>query len=141
MEEQTAKSETTTMETPINRPPTFTADFGIRQEIIDALRNERETSSQAAKADAGKPIFTLVPPQIMVEIEKIRSYGNMKYHSPDNWKNVEPQRYWEALIRHVIAAWSDYKAVDPESGYLHLSHIACNCAFLLQMIEWEKNSK
>ena len=38
------------------------------------------------------------------------------------------------LYGRVFAAWNDYKAVDPESGFLHLSHIACNCAFLLEMI-------
>lgn len=96
------------------------------------------SANQDAKADAGKPILTLVPPQIMFEIEDVREYGNNKYGDPDNWKNVSPDRYWEALIRHVFAAWNDFRKVDPESGLKHLSHIACNAAFLLQMIKWEE---
>ena len=88
---------------------------------------------QNAKSDAGKPTLSLVPPQIIYEIEKIRSYGNAKYHDPDNWKTVEPERYWEATPRHIVAAWNDYKAVDPESGLLHIAHAACNLAFLFEL--------
>lgn len=106
---------------------------------INKAEDEYLKPNQSAKADAGKPMLTLVPPQIMFEIEKIRQHGNNKYGDPDNWKTVSPQRYWEAIIRHVFAAWDDYKAKDPESGQMHLSHIACNCAFILQMIKWEED--
>lgn len=91
--------------------------------------------NQTAKADKGKPRLTLVPPAIMFEIAKIREYGNAKYHDPDNWKQVEPQRYWDACVRHIFAALSDYTKTDDESGLLHISHAACNLAFLLQMME------
>lgn len=91
--------------------------------------------NQTAKADAGKPRLTLVPPAIMFEIAKIREYGNAKYHDPDNWKQVEPQRYWDACVRHIFAALSDYTKKDDESGLLHISHAACNLSFLLQMME------
>lgn len=93
------------------------------------------TLNQTAKADAGKPRLTLVPPAIMFEIAKIREYGNAKYHDPDNWKQVEPQRYWDACVRHIFAALSDYTKKDDESGLLHISHAACNLSFLLQMME------
>lgn len=122
----------------------FNIDIGIPDNveeqvarIVDKCLKESE-ADQGAKADAGKPILTLVPPQIMFEIEDVREYGNNKYGDPDNWKNVSPDRYWEALIRHVFAAWDDFRKVDPESGLKHLSHIACNAAFLLQMIKWEE---
>jgi hypothetical protein len=65
----------------------------------------------------------------------VRQYGNKKYHGPDNWKTVEAQRYWEAILRHAVAAWDDYKAKDKESGLMHIDHIACNLAFLIAMIE------
>lgn len=105
-----------------------------------AKADSDDNQNQSAKADKGKPILTMVPPQIVFEIEKVRAYGNAKYGSPDNWKGVSPDRYWEALIRHVFAAWEDFRRVDPESGLLHLAHISCNAAFLLQMIEWEKEN-
>ena len=93
--------------------------------------------NQEAKADAGKPDLTLVPPTILYSIEKVREHGNRKYHDRDNWKQVEPQRYWQAILRHVVAAWEDYKAVDQESGLMHIEHISCGLAFLLDMIARE----
>ena len=98
-------------------------------------------NNQEAKADAGKPQLTLVPPQILFAIERVRQYGNQKYHSPDNWKTVEAQRYWEAILRHVVAAWNDYTAVDEESELMHIDHIACNLSFLIAMVEGEKHGK
>jgi hypothetical protein len=90
--------------------------------------------NQDAKADAGKPILSLVPKQIIYEIEKVRSYGTKKYNDPDNWRKVELERYHEALLRHTMAVWNDICAKDNESGLLHLSHIACNVAFILELI-------
>lgn len=93
------------------------------------------TKSQDAKADNGKPILSLVPTEIIFEIEKVRSYGNKKYHSPDNWKTVEIERYHQALLRHTLAMWNDIYARDKESGLLHLSHMATNIAFILEMMK------
>lgn len=92
-------------------------------------------TDQNAKADAGKLRLSLVPPEVIKAVGIIRRYGNAKYPDggEDNWKRVEPQRYWDAVIRHTVAAWSDYKAVDAESGYPHLYHIATNIAFILAL--------
>lgn len=100
-----------------------------------ALAVFEDMKNQEAKADSGKPILSLVPTEIIYEIEKVRSYGNKKYHSPDNWKDVEIERYHQALLRHTLAIWDDIKARDKESGLLHLSHIACNVAFILEMMK------
>lgn len=77
--------------------------------------------------------FYLVPIALLQEVQKIRAFGVEKYGDPDNWKTIEPERFHNALLRHVLAIWNDPYAVDPESGLLHLSHIACNAAFLLEM--------
>lgn len=92
---------------------------------------------QSAKADAGKPRLTLVPMQIIFDIAAIREYGNRKYPDggTDNWKRVEAERHFEAFLRHVVKAWSgDHLQTDPESGYLHLYHAACDLAFFLELI-------
>lgn len=86
-----------------------------------------------AKADRGKPHPSYVPVEIIEAVMRVREYGNAKYHDPDNWRTVEPQRYHEALLRHVLRAWTDPYAVDPESGLMHIEHVACNIAFLLAM--------
>ena len=88
-----------------------------------------------AKADSGKPNLSLVPKQIIYEIEKVRAFGTKKYGDPQNWKNVELERYHQALLRHTLAIWNDVGAKDEESGLLHLSHIACNVAFILELMK------
>ena len=96
-----------------------------------------KTMNQTAKADAGKPKLTLVPMQIVWKIEKIRSYGVVKYSEGgiDNWKRVEPERHFEAFLRHVVKAWDgDHLQIDPESGYMHLSHAACDLAFFMALM-------
>ena len=90
---------------------------------------------QTAKADAGKLQLTLCPRQIIREIARIRMYGNDKYPEggPDNWRKVAPQRYRDAAFRHFLAYLDNPGGVDPESGLPHLSHLACNIAFLMEL--------
>ena len=90
-------------------------------------------TDQTAKADKGKLQLTLVPRQVIREIAKIRMYGNAKYGDPDNWRRVEPERYRDAAFRHFLAYLDDPHGVDAESGLSHLSHLACNIAFLIEL--------
>ena len=92
-------------------------------------------NKQEAKADSGKPLLSLVPTEIIYEIEKVRRYGVEKYKDPDNWRRVELERYHQALLRHTMAVCTDITARDEESGLLHLSHIATNNAFLLELMK------
>ena len=96
-----------------------------------------EMPNQTAKQDKNKPQLTLVPAGIITAVEKVRAYGNAKYHDPNNWKSVESQRFWDATVRHIVAAWDDYKAIDPESGLPHIYHAMCNLAFLAERMENE----
>ena len=89
--------------------------------------------NQDAKKDAGKPQLTLVPRQIIWDIAKVRMYGNKKYKDPDNWKQVEPQRYREAAYRHFLAYLDDPFGVDEESGLPHRWHLETNLAFLAEL--------
>lgn len=87
---------------------------------------------QAAKADAGKVKPTLVAPSLVYAVAMVRGYGTQKYGSPDNWKNVDAQRYRDALYRHWLAYLSGEQC-DQESGLPHLWHIACNVSFLIEL--------
>ena len=87
---------------------------------------------QRAKADAGKIRPTLVPVSAIRAIAAIREYGCLKYHDPDNWKRVEPERYKDAAYRHWLA-YLDGEQNDTESGLPHLWHLACNIAFLIDL--------
>ena len=102
---------------------------------LDSVDVGKELPDQTMKADAGKPKLTLVPQQIIYAIAAIREYGNRKYPEggPDNWKTVDPERYRDALFRHLLKYLDDPKGVDPESGLPHLWHLACNVAFLIEL--------
>lgn len=93
---------------------------------------------QTIKADAGKPKLSLVPRQIIFDIAKVREYGLQKYGKSESWKQVDIQRYRDAAFRHFMAYLDDPQGVDAESGLSHLSHLACNIAFLSEL---EKNGK
>lgn len=85
-----------------------------------------------AKADAGKPRPTLVPVSLIEAVAAVRMYGTDKYRDPENWRQVEPQRYRDALYRHWLAYLKGERC-DQESGLPHLWHLACNAAFLIEM--------
>lgn len=78
-------------------------------------------------------MLTLVPRRIIFDIAKVREYGCQKYKDPDNWRRVEVERYRDATFRHFMAYLDDPKGVDSESGLTHLSHVACNIAFLCEL--------
>ena len=101
---------------------------------------ENAAKAQEAKADAGKLRPTLCPTKIIWAITKIREYGCQKYHDPDNWKRVEPERYKDAAYRHWLAYVSG-EIFDRESGLPHLWHCACNVAFLIELEERIEESK
>lgn len=90
-------------------------------------------NKEEAKADNGKPKLSLVPRQIIFDIAKVREFGTKKYGDSENWRQVEVQRYRDAAFRHFMAYLDDPYGVDEESGLSHLSHLACNIAFLCEM--------
>lgn len=94
---------------------------------------------QDAKADQGKPCPSLCPVSLIEAVTAVRMFGLQKYHDPDNWKQVEPERFWDATLRHVLKAWHNPYSIDKESGLPNLWHIATNVAFLIEM--GEKNAK
>lgn len=96
-----------------------------------------ERCDQQAKADAGKPRPTLTPVSLIDAVTAVRMYGTQKYGDPENWRQVEPQRYRDALYRHWLAYLKGEK-YDQESGLPHLWHLACNAAFLIEMEEEHK---
>ena len=99
-----------------------------------------KNDDQSIKADAGKPKLTLVPQQIIFDIAKVREYGLKKYGTSESWKDVDIQRYRDATYRHFLAYLKDPQGIDEESGLTHLSHLACNIAFLCEL-ENDKKGK
>ena len=100
--------------------------------------SNEDKNDQTIKADSGKPRLTLVPHQIIFDIAKVREYGLKKYGESESWKKVSAERYRDAAYRHFLAYLNDPYGVDAESGLPHLSHLACNVAFLCELDKEEK---
>ena len=87
------------------------------------------------KHDQGKIRMALVPAGIIEAVGIVRDYGTQKYGDPDGWKMVEPWRYQDALMRHLVDYLRDPESIDEESGLPHLYHMACNIAFLIEFAQ------
>ena len=98
-------------------------------------------SDQRIKSDEGKLRVSLVPSQIVRDIAVIREYGNEKYGDSESWREVEPQRYIDALYRHTLAFIDAPAGRDKESGHYHYQHMACNMAFLCELLKEGKNGQ
>jgi hypothetical protein len=95
------------------------------------------TLTQSAKHDTGKSRVDLVSPDLILAVGHIRRYGVEKYGDPDNWKQVDKERYIAALLRHLCEVMKDFKSIDPESGLPHLWHVDCNANFLTEILAME----
>ena len=94
-----------------------------------------------AKNDQNKLDLTQVPRQIIWDIAAVRRFGSAKYHDPDNWREVEIERYRAAAFRHFLAYLDDPEGVDEESGLEHYKHLVCNLAFICEMEKWAKDGE
>lgn len=126
----------------VNENPQEAADLMGYEIIFDGVHTKSSIGNKRgdAKSDEGKPRPTLVPVSLMEAVTAIREYGCAKYHDPENWRRVEPQRYRDALYRHWLAYLKGEKN-DLESGLPHLWHLACNVAFLIEMEHEGKDGK
>ena len=98
----------------------------------------KKMNNQEVKADKGKPQCRLVPSEIVRCIAKVREFGLKKYRDPNNWKNVEIERYQDAMYRHLLSYRDNPNGVDDESGLPHLWHLATNVAFLCELQQLDK---
>lgn len=89
------------------------------------------------KHDTGKPRAGLMLGDFglaLSEVAQVTTFGALKY-SPGNWRLVErgPERYADALCRHLLAALPNLQAVDTETGLRELAHVAWNALALLEL--------
>ena len=98
----------------------------------DSPKEVGDSMKEGMKIDDKKLRWDLLPWDAVEQIVEIMTYGAQKY-APNNWQKVKANRYYAALMRHLVA---EYKGedFDIESGFLHLAHAACNILFLL----WKK---
>ena len=90
-------------------------------------------NNQEDKKDDGKLPLTQVPSEIIYNVAAVRQFGMKKYSKEPTWKNVEVERYRDAMYRHWLAYVEDPYGLDEESGLPHLYHVAWNCATLCEL--------
>lgn len=90
--------------------------------------------NQVFKADGGKVrpslLFEGMPKSLMLIIA-VLEYGAVKYE-PHSHKRVDPQRYTEAKLRHMMEIFLGYHGNDTESGLLHEAHELTCAMFVLE---------
>lgn len=86
---------------------------------------------EGKKDDNGKDRWDLLPIAPIEQVVKVLTMGAGKY-GPNNWRNVESERYYAALLRHLVA-WRKGEKIDQESGLSHLAHAMANVIFLMEL--------
>jgi len=81
------------------------------------------------KGDGDKLDYTLLEWSSFRDLVKLMMFGAKKYNR-DNWRKVEPQRYKQALLRHV-AAFAEGEWLDEDSGVPHCACIMFNTMVLI----------
>ena len=87
----------------------------------------------APKFDSGKVRLDLLPIRPLKDTAEVLTYGLNKY-GKDSWREGEMikwSRVYASLQRHLFAFQSG-EDNDPETGYSHLAHAACNILMMLE---------
>lgn len=102
---------------------------------LNSLRSDTDKERAAGafvKNDSGKLRPSTVPPESLLEVIKVFTFGDLKYPN-DNYRiGTEWQRYYDALERHTLK-WQLGENLDDETDLNHLAHIAANAMILLMM--------
>lgn len=89
---------------------------------------------EGAKFDEGKLLLGLIPPEAIIALGEVLTYGAKKY-GKRNWeKGFDHSRTVDAALRHLYA-YLGGEDIDPESKLHHLKHFLCNAAFLVTFVE------
>lgn len=92
------------------------------------MSNEK---GQGLRFNEGKNRLDLVPTSLITEVGKVLTFGASKY-GDNNWRKfMKWSKVVASLNRHLVA-FENGEDFDKESGLLHLSHLACNVAFLIE---------
>lgn len=88
--------------------------------------------TEGRKDDSQKIRMDLIPPELIVAVGDVLTFGAHKY-AARNWeKGMSWGRVFGALMRHMWSWWNPLEPdTDPETGKSHLWHAACCLAFLI----------
>ena len=129
------KDRETTLDEYLNNGCTVPSSDYAQQDTIATTNTIKQLHLPGMKYDGGKPNLSLVFggfSKALVDVGQIGTFGARKY-TPNGWKEVDnlTERYTSALLRHLFSTMANDK-FDPETGRLHLSHVAWNALAILQ---------
>lgn len=87
-------------------------------------------STEGRKDDTDKNRMELIPPELLVAVADVLTFGAKKYEDRNWEKGMSWSRVFGALMRHMWAWWSG-EGLDKETGKSHLWHAGCCIAFLI----------
>jgi hypothetical protein len=120
----------------IKIPYTPYGSFSVNKPYGGSVTSTPVEVDVGIRYDDGKLPMHLLPPELLTEVAKVLQFGAKKY-APRNWeKGMDWSRVEGSLIRHLVK-WKEGEDIDPETGLSHISHVACNAAFLLAYINRE----
>lgn len=88
-----------------------------------------EKVNETVKYDQGKPDFTLIPQEALLEVAKVFTHGAGKYGVFNYSHGTNYRRYIAACFRHVNS-WLKGEDID-ESGTNHLSNAIASLMMVL----------
>lgn len=88
-----------------------------------------QQDGQGDRYNKGKTNWNLVDLKAHEQMVRVLEFGAKKY-SPDNWKRGMDWSIVLASLKRHIAAFEKGEDYDPDSGLLHMAHVACNAHFL-----------
>lgn len=99
-------------------------------EVEDSTHSAPYTSGR--KHDADKPMMGLVPPDALIEVAGVLTYGAKEY-GPHNWAlGIEYSRLLDATLRH-ISAYQLGVNEDEDTGLHPLAHAVCELMFTISL--------
>lgn len=119
------------------RPSSCDVDLLTAVQSFEPFVSVEDAPINGSKHDSGKPLMGAVPPNALLAVAKVLTFGAEKY-GRDNWRRVESAdtRYMDAALRH-INAYQRGETADPESGESHLAHAVCSLMFMIELQEGE----
>lgn len=92
-----------------------------------------QKKEELIKYDNEKVMADLLPPDVLIEIAKVYTFGAKKYEK-NNWaKGGNYGRIIASLKRHLML-FEAGEDLDEESGMSHVAHINCCAQFLLAWV-------
>ena len=106
-------------------------EYSIPNEEADKRTIRFAPDDPKGAAGAKKPPMHLLPPDALLETARVLGFGAANY-GPWNFinANVCAHTYIAAIGRHWTA-YAKGQDIDPDSGLLHMAHIAANCFILM----------